>query len=744
MLYQKIIGLEAPTEEFICTLAKEDFQVIKEKFRINDSKVEFWEDSNSFTSLLSYLHTVNEVQITSGGTISNTLHSLTLLNYGDNKKFDVELLGAYHKNNYTNSNNPLDSLRQLGVRLNLINNLEANRKGICIIDNDSKEVLKIILYPNSYAIEPTTTEFNYDYLLITLQRLESISEAFYKTILSRQGKLILLFADYNLNSPILISRFEELFLSQKIIFLFGQFKEFAHYGIINGDTPLDKFKSAEIIGTNGKEDVFIWNPTSKTFGFYSTNNLKSSEINSTLGAGDTYCGCYLWSRLSGETTSGAHKFATAKAANVLKSSSSRLPFKIDLNKYYGTIMNGRNGTDTNEHDYYHLIRNNCGFAIISCGQTGVDQIGLQVANDLGLALYSLMPKGQRTERTEGITSGSDNLYNAFTLEYSSHSYRFTTYSTVFMSDGTLIFDYAESEGCQATRDACNLIGRPFLDLAHLRIEDVSQIVYQWIIKNGIRVINVAGNRERFLSANQLDDCYRKLSLSIRHICVSNQNASEQLNTGSPVISQKKHLNETVKISISNSSESKKMVRNFISNVFNYNIAYSDTSLVWKLDELRMNFYFIRSRDIPFTVKNSLCDIGFCGNDIIVESGLIFSDAFNTGIQPCMIVEVKSKQHKETKVIGTQYPTYCRKVYQDNSDVKIQTLQGSAEAWLVDGWCDTILDTWRTGKTAYLNNLQLHKQIDSTFLHIISEKKSSAALNFIALYKHWLYGYPLSS
>jgi hypothetical protein len=61
------------------------------------------------------------------------------------------------------------------------------------------------------------------------------------------------------------------------------------------------------------------------------------------------------------------------------------------------------------------------------------------------------------------------------------------------SDGTLWFGDWMSPGGKTTLDACRLQGKPFLIVYHGATKP-SQ-ARDWIVEKGIRVLNVAGNRE---------------------------------------------------------------------------------------------------------------------------------------------------------------------------------------------------------------------------------------------------------
>lgn len=124
--------------------------------------------------------------------------------------------------------------------------------------------------------------------------------------------------------------------------------------------------------------------------------------------------------------------------------------------------------------------------IISGGQTGADQGGLEAATELGIPTGGWCPKGWRTER------GPDLALKAFGLEETnSLDYISRTILNVRVADGTVIFGDTRSTGSRLTIDCCERNHKPYLlnpDGGELR---------EWIIEQGIAVLNVAGNRESF-------------------------------------------------------------------------------------------------------------------------------------------------------------------------------------------------------------------------------------------------------
>ncbi len=95
--------------------------------------------------------------------------------------------------------------------------------------------------------------------------------------------------------------------------------------------------------------------------------------------------------------------------------------------------------------------------IISGGQTGIDQLGLDVAYSLGIPTGGTAPKGYLTEN--GPNSLSRELYGL--TEHTSASYPPRTRANGQQSDGSVIFGRL-SGGTKLTLETCGKEGKPHL------------------------------------------------------------------------------------------------------------------------------------------------------------------------------------------------------------------------------------------------------------------------------------------
>jgi hypothetical protein len=126
--------------------------------------------------------------------------------------------------------------------------------------------------------------------------------------------------------------------------------------------------------------------------------------------------------------------------------------------------------------------------VVSGGQTGVDRAGLDAALALGIPCGGWCPRGRRAE--DGRIDVRYPLQ-----ETPSRDYAERTEWNVRDSDGTLILARGAPQGGTAlTLEIARRLGRPALviDLAAAREPGA---VRDWLAREGIRILNVAGPRE---------------------------------------------------------------------------------------------------------------------------------------------------------------------------------------------------------------------------------------------------------
>jgi len=126
--------------------------------------------------------------------------------------------------------------------------------------------------------------------------------------------------------------------------------------------------------------------------------------------------------------------------------------------------------------------------IVSGGQTGVDRGALDAAIEVGIEHGGCCPRGRRAE--DGRIAPRYRLTETESAAYSARTER-----NVADSDGTLILCRGKlAGGTSLTRRVAERLGKPCLVVDLAAPTDASQ-VREWISRNELDVLNVAGPRE---------------------------------------------------------------------------------------------------------------------------------------------------------------------------------------------------------------------------------------------------------
>lgn len=129
--------------------------------------------------------------------------------------------------------------------------------------------------------------------------------------------------------------------------------------------------------------------------------------------------------------------------------------------------------------------------IISGGQTGVDQSALDAAIELNFPHGGWCPKGRICET--GTIPTRFQLIESSTSEYPER-----TKLNIQDSDGTLILapklPLTPKNGTYMTFELAQELNKPVYLLDLSEKENISDMV-EWVVKNRIQVLNVAGPRE---------------------------------------------------------------------------------------------------------------------------------------------------------------------------------------------------------------------------------------------------------
>lgn len=145
--------------------------------------------------------------------------------------------------------------------------------------------------------------------------------------------------------------------------------------------------------------------------------------------------------------------------------------------------------------------------VVSGGQTGVDQAGLLVASEAGLEIGGWCPKGGEDENQMDIRKRHPSLVEATTSNPDER-----TRLNVRDSDGTLIIvpgwplPEKIKDGTRLTIEEAKRLKRPYLIFNLTDKNHDVYVIQEWIQKNSIEILNIAGPRESNCPGIYQDSC----------------------------------------------------------------------------------------------------------------------------------------------------------------------------------------------------------------------------------------------
>jgi hypothetical protein len=153
---------------------------------------------------------------------------------------------------------------------------------------------------------------------------------------------------------------------------------------------------------------------------------------------------------------------------------------------------------TGEEQLRALIRASPGLTVLTGGQTGVDTYAAGAALRAGLSVHLVYPRGYRQEDGALTPARRARLAGAVLHELGSPSFRYRTWTCVYLADVVVLLDPAGGSGCQETVRAARKLGRQLLAPEPGRV-DAAQIA-DWLASTDARVLMVAGCRASVLAS----------------------------------------------------------------------------------------------------------------------------------------------------------------------------------------------------------------------------------------------------
>lgn len=669
-----------------------------------------------------------------GGTVSNALYTMGLLQRGLSDPLALHWFGTVGIIAPGLPVAPLDSLRRVGIRPFVSRHAASHATALCVVAADSGRTRRIVVHRG----DPIHAEPCWPPVEVLVVGMDGYIHA-HQSVPPwvNEGGAIALLVDTQELPPEGIGWLERLASSGRLQWIIGRSADLAPLGLGLDEPPPSSLAACEVLATRGPLDVRAWDPERGALRTLPVLPIATGPAGSQrpaagrgddLGAGDAYAGAYLTWRLRGHPIESAHREAAPWAARHLSVPGPRLPPPIDMNGMFGDLID-RASARSDEALLFDRVRQTHGLTVISGGQTGVDQLALGAATRLGLACFAVMPEGRRIETSPADDSGSDHdLAGAFVTELASPRFRYRTWANAYLGDGTLIWDFHQAEGSAATRQACRTLGRPFLDVADVETADLPAVVCTWAARHDIRVVNVAGNRRSLMSPAQAEHAGIQIAIALRCLARAwaraNTRAAEEL--ASPTAEPKPWSVPTpdhpLRLGVPNVLECRAVIDQFLLERLGVE-APAPPRLFARPDGSGLELTYGRPRDLPAMLAQRGLDAVLCGWDVLIDAGVNAPVVLDTGLFCQLLVLVGraglslEDPAAPTPRMISQYGLLAHDLLASSRAARREAVPvlGGAEAWISMGLADVALDTWRTGRTAEANGLRLLEVLGATSL-----------------------------
>ncbi|HCW24383.1 MAG TPA: ATP phosphoribosyltransferase [Lachnospiraceae bacterium] len=135
-------------------------------------------------------------------------------------------------------------------------------------------------------------------------------------------------------------------------------------------------------------------------------------------------------------------------------------------------------------------------------------------------------------------------------------------------------------------------------------------------------------------------------------------------------------------------------------------------LIFRNEDLKMNFFLSKGPDVPTYVEYGAADIGIVGSDIIMEEQRRAYEVLDLRFGKCRMCVAGPEsarellQHHEMIRVASKYPNIARDYFYNTKmqTVDIIKLNGSVELGPLVGLSDVIVDIVETGSTLRENGL----------------------------------------
>ncbi|MBI4856955.1 MAG: ATP phosphoribosyltransferase [Acetobacterium woodii] len=129
----------------------------------------------------------------------------------------------------------------------------------------------------------------------------------------------------------------------------------------------------------------------------------------------------------------------------------------------------------------------------------------------------------------------------------------------------------------------------------------------------------------------------------------------------------------------------------------------------------IEFFLVKSPDVPTYVEKGAADIGIVGKDVLLEHPAQVYEMLNLNIGKCKMCvagfENRPIPYGKKMVVGTKYPVIAKEYFHTkNQLVDIIKINGSVELAPLIGLADCIVDIVESGSTLKENGLSVLEEI----------------------------------
>ncbi|MBK5244005.1 MAG: ATP phosphoribosyltransferase [Eubacteriaceae bacterium] len=129
----------------------------------------------------------------------------------------------------------------------------------------------------------------------------------------------------------------------------------------------------------------------------------------------------------------------------------------------------------------------------------------------------------------------------------------------------------------------------------------------------------------------------------------------------------------------------------------------------------IEFFLVKSPDVPTYVEKGAADIGIVGKDVLLEHPAQVYELLNLNIGRCKMCvagyEDRPLPYGKKMVVGTKYPLIAKTYFNaKNQLVDIIKINGSVELAPIIGLSDCIVDIVESGNTLKENGLSVLEEI----------------------------------